>query len=165
MASQEKRVAARFARMSLGRNPPSSSGSTDPPSPVSDRRPRRRSFERPRPQHPSPRTPLSPQSPSSGAFFDIPPTAPEAPGAPSSTLTGSTSATTATSQSTQSDAIQYHWIKEAFSSYDSETPLPNTSDKAGCFGEPQSGIKQVLKEQGFEQLLQLYVRCELVSLL
>lgn len=158
MASQEQRVAARFARMSLGRHPPSSD-STDPPSPVSDRRPRRRSFERTRPSHSSPQSPLSPQSSVSNPFSDFPPSAPEAPYTPdaSSTLTGSTSATTATSQSTQSDAVQYHWIREAFTNYGSGTPIPSSSDRAGCFGEPQSGVKAVLKEQGFEQLLQLYV--------
>lgn len=156
MASQEQRVAARFARMSLNRNPPSSD-STDPPSPVSDRRPRRRSFERPRPPHLSPQSPLSPLSPVSNPFFDIPaaPEAPHSPDALSSTMTGSTSTTTATTQSTHSEAVQYHWIKEAFTNYGSGTPIPNTSDKAGCFGEPQSAVKAVLKEQGFEQLLQL----------
>jgi len=159
MGSQEKRAAARLARMS-SRNP-SSGGSTNPPSPVSDRRPRRRSFERTRPPHLSPQSPLSPIS---GVFSDLPPAAPDAPevpDTPSSTLTGSTSATPATSRSTTSEAVQYHWIKEAFSSYDSETRIPNSPDKAGCFGEPHPGIKQLLKEQGFEQLLQLWVKGEL----
>jgi hypothetical protein len=44
-------------------------------------------------------------------------------------LTGSVSATTNTSHSTQNDAIQYHWIKEIFSSYDTETAIPNGPEK------------------------------------
>ncbi|KAJ5728267.1 hypothetical protein N7493_004597 [Penicillium malachiteum] len=123
----------------------------DPPSPVSDRdRRRRRSFERVRPSHLSPQSPLSP---SSGTFSDsIPPSVPEAPSSP---LTGSGSAGTANSQSTQNDAIQYHWVREVFSSYNTNTAIPDTTERAGCFDEPQVNIKQILKEQGFEKILQL----------
>ncbi|KAJ5722632.1 hypothetical protein N7488_000667 [Penicillium malachiteum] len=123
----------------------------DPPSPVSDRdRRRRRSFERVRPSHLSPQSPLSP---SSGTFSDsIPPSVPEAPSSP---LTGSGSAGTANSQSTQNDAIQYHWVREVFSSYNTNTAIPDTADRAGCFDEPHTNIKQILKEQGFEKILQL----------
>ncbi|KAJ5644954.1 hypothetical protein N7507_010965 [Penicillium longicatenatum] len=124
-----------------------------PISPVSDRdHRRRRSFERVRPAHLSPQSPLSPSS-GTGTFSDsIPPSVPEAPYSP---LTGSVSATTNTSHSTQNDAIQYHWIKEIFSSYDTETAIPNGPEKAGCFDDSHPGIKQILKEKGFERILQL----------
>lgn len=119
LVEQEKRLAPRLERVSLGRNPPStSSTSTDQPSPRNERRPahRQRSYERSRPPHLSPQ---SPQSPSSASFSDFPPSAPEVPSSP----LGSASAT-GTSQSTHSDAIQYHWIKDVFSTYDTETPIP-----------------------------------------
>lgn len=130
LAAQEKRLAPRMARLSLGRNPPSSSSVPEPASPPTERRRsqnqrRRRSFERPRPPHLSPQSPLSPAS---GTFTDIP-IPPSAPEAPSSPLTGSASATTNTSVSTQSDVIQYHWIKDVFTSYGSETPLPPSTEK------------------------------------
>lgn len=103
--------------------PPSRGEPLSPTSPVSDRdHRRRRSFERPRPPHLSPQPPLSPSS-GTGTFSDsIPPSVPEAPYSP---LNGSVSATTNTSHSTQNDAIQYHWVREIFSSYDTETAIPN----------------------------------------
>lgn len=130
LAAQEKRLAPRLSRMSLGRNPSSSGNAVEPASPVSDRRRsdtrrRRRSYERTRPPHLSPQSPLSPVS---GTFSDIPPSVPEAPGSP---LTGSASATTnaSTNTSMQPDIIQFHWIKEVFTSYDTETALPQTRVK------------------------------------
>ncbi|KAJ6011117.1 hypothetical protein N7451_002529 [Penicillium sp. IBT 35674x] len=136
--------------------PPSRGEPLSPISPVSDRdHRRRRSFERPRPAnqaHLSPQSPLSPSS-GTGTFSDsIPPSVPEAPYSP---LTGSVSATTNTSHSTQNDAIQYHWIREIFSSYDTETAIPNGPEEAGCFDDSHPGIKQILKEKGFERILQL----------
>ncbi|KAJ6096205.1 hypothetical protein N7486_006951 [Penicillium sp. IBT 16267x] len=124
-----------------------------PISPVSDRdHRRRRSFERVRPAHLSPQAPLSPSS-GTGTFSDsIPPSVPEAPHSP---LNGSVSATTNTSHSTQNDAIQYHWVREIFSSYNTETAIPNGPERAGCFDDPHTGIKQILKEKGFERILQL----------
>lgn len=124
LVEQEKRLAPRLARISLGRNPPAapkppstSSTSTDH-SLRNDRRPpnRQRSYERTRPPHLSPQAPLSP---SSASFSDFPPSAPEVPSSP----LGSTSAT-GTSQSTHSDVIQYHWIKDIFTTFDTRTPLP-----------------------------------------
>ncbi|KAJ5287628.1 hypothetical protein N7478_003314 [Penicillium angulare] len=136
---------------SHSRNRPLSSGNgAEPISPVGDRR-RRRSFERARPFNPQ--SPQSPLSPSSGTFSDSFP--PSVPDPPSSPLTGSVSATTTTSQSTQNDILTYHWVKDVFNSYRTETAIPESSEKAGCFDEPQSGIKTVLKEQGFERALQL----------
>ncbi|CAI7677416.1 unnamed protein product [Penicillium manginii] len=128
VATQERqRVTDRFGRMSFGRNanaPSTGSGSghsTAPSSPVSDRRPRRGSFERTRPAHRSPQSPQSPLSPGFGRFeIPIPPLAPEAPSSP---LTGSASATTNTSQSVRSDVIQNHWIKDAFDAFNSKTEL------------------------------------------
>jgi hypothetical protein len=128
VATQERqRVTDRFGRMSFGRNanaPSTGSGSghsTAPSSPVSDRRPRRGSFERTRPAHRSPQSPQSPLSPAFGRFeIPIPPLAPEAPSSP---LTGSASATTNTSQSVRSDVIQNHWIKDAFDAFNSKTEL------------------------------------------
>ncbi|KAJ5095413.1 hypothetical protein NUU61_004769 [Penicillium alfredii] len=153
LAAQDKRLAPRLGRMSLGRNPSSSGNSTEPSSPVSDRRPRRRSYERARPPHLSPQSPLSP---SSGGFSDIPPSVPEAPSSP---LTASTTATAATattnSQSATGDAIQYHWAKQVFNSCDTSTPIPQTSEKSGCYGEPNPGIKPWLREQGYEELLHI----------
>ncbi|KAJ5167973.1 uncharacterized protein N7482_003567 [Penicillium canariense] len=151
LAEQDKRLAPRLGRLSLGRNPPSTSStstSTDLPSPRSDRRPplRQRSYERSRPPHLSPTSP----SPSSATFSDFPPSVPEVPSSP----LGSTSATN-TSQSTHSDAIQYHWIKEVFSTHETETPIPTGREVAGCFGDPHAGIKPWLRDQGFELLLQL----------
>ncbi|GLI73218.1 hypothetical protein PoHVEF18_001432 [Penicillium ochrochloron] len=150
LSEQEKRLAPRLARMSLGRNPPStSSTSTDQPSPRNERRPplRQRSYERSRPPHLSPQAPLSP---SSASFSDFPPSVPEVPSSP----LGSASAT-GTSHSTHSDAIEYHWIKDVFSTYETETPIPPGRERAGCFGDPHAGIKPWLREQGFELLLQL----------
>lgn len=123
VATQERqRITDRFGRMSFGRNPPStgsgSGHSTAPSSPVSDRRPRRGSFERTRPANISPRSPLSPVS--GGFEIPIPPLAPEAPSSP---LTGSASATTNTSQSVRSDLIQNHWIKDAFNVFNTKTQL------------------------------------------
>lgn len=121
-ALQDKRHGPRLARTPLNRNP-SSAGSAEPSSPVNDRRPRRRSYERIRPHQFSPQSPLSPVS---GASFDIPPAAPDAPTSP---VTTSTSATTNTSRSAKSDAIQYHWIKEIFAAFETETPLPRSRGK------------------------------------
>ncbi|KAJ5155555.1 hypothetical protein N7492_008358 [Penicillium capsulatum] len=159
LAVQEKRLVPSLSRLSLGRNPPSSGSAAEPISPVSDRRRndrrRRRSYERTRPPGLSPQSPLSPVS---GTFSDVPPSVPEAPGSP---LTGSASATTntstnaSTSTSIQPDVIQYHWIKDVFTGYDTETPLPPSREKAGCFDDPHTNIKQVLREQGFERILQL----------
>lgn len=120
---QDKRHGPRLARN------PSSAGShsAEPPSPVNDRRPRRRSYERVRPPQFSPQSPLSPAS---GASFEIPPVAPEAPTSP---VTTSTSATTNTSRSMRSDAIQYHWIKDIFKFYETETRLPRSREKLAPF--------------------------------
>ncbi|KAJ5888010.1 hypothetical protein N7495_008051 [Penicillium taxi] len=151
-AVQEKRLAPRFSRTPLGRNP--SSGDRygpEPVSPVDDRPRRRRSYERPRPKHQT--SPLSPLSPSSGGFSDVPPVAPEAPSSP---LTESTSATTTTTTQSTHEAIEYHWIKEIFTRPQPDPlELATVSEKAACFGDPHPGIKQWLQEQGFEQLLQL----------
>lgn len=133
---ERQRVTDRFGRMSFGRNanPPStgsgSGHSTAPSSPVSDRRPRRGSFERTRPSHRSPQSPQSPLSPAFGGFhIPIPPQAPEAPEAPSSPLTGSASATTNTSQSVRSDVIQNHWVKDAFNAFNTATQLAYDDDE------------------------------------
>ncbi|KAJ5918856.1 hypothetical protein N7454_010000 [Penicillium verhagenii] len=127
-----------------------------PISPVSDRdRRHRRSFERPRPPHLS-QAPLSPSS-GTGTFSDsIPPSAPDAPPTP---LTGSVSATTTTttttSRSTRNDAIKYHWVRDIFSTYDTETALPNSPERAGCYDDAHPRLKDILKEQEFERILQL----------
>ncbi|KAJ5390571.1 uncharacterized protein N7496_001639 [Penicillium cataractarum] len=150
LVEQEKRLAPRLARLSLGRKPPSTgSTSTDQPSPRKERRPplRQRSYERSRPPHVSPQ---SPTSPSSASFSDFPPSVPEVPSSP----LGSASAT-GTSQSTHSDVIEYHWVKEVFSTYDTETPIPPGRERAGCFGDAHAGIKPWLREQGFDLLLEL----------
>ncbi|KAJ5749655.1 hypothetical protein N7533_006683 [Penicillium manginii] len=160
VATQERqRVTDRFGRMSFGRNanaPSTGSGSghsTAPSSPVSDRRPRRGSFERTRPAHRSPQSPQSPLSPGFGRFeIPIPPLAPEAPSSP---LTGSASATTNTSQSVRSDVIQNHWIKDAFDAFNSKTELSFHDEEIGCFGKPTPGIKEQLAEDGFDRLLRL----------
>ncbi|KAJ5674186.1 hypothetical protein N7462_009625 [Penicillium macrosclerotiorum] len=153
VADQEKRLAPRLGRMNFGRHSflarewPPSSTSTESPSPANDWRPRRRSYDRSRPSHASPQ---SPQSPSSGTFSDWPPSVPDAPSSP----LGSTTATT-TSRSTHSEAVQYHWVKDVFSGFDTETPLPPARERAGCFGDPSPNIKHWLQDQGYELLFQL----------
>ncbi|KAJ6166803.1 hypothetical protein N7470_002250 [Penicillium chermesinum] len=52
------------------------------------------------------------------------------------------------------DFIQQHWIKEVFSSYETETAIPEADHKAGCYDDYQVD-KRTLKEDGFEQVLQL----------
>ncbi|KAJ5239928.1 hypothetical protein N7468_004547 [Penicillium chermesinum] len=47
-----------------------------------------------------------------------------------------------------------HWIKEVFSSYETETAIPEADHKAGCYDDYQVD-KRTLKEDGFEQVLQL----------
>lgn len=120
VVSQARRWKPRLTRMAPYPAPSSSgSQSAEPGSPVNDRRRRRRSYERMRPPHLSPQSPMSPVS---GTSSDIPPAAPDAPSSPVTTT--STSATTNTSQSNKSEAVEYHWIKEVLTSYETETPLP-----------------------------------------
>ncbi|KAJ5601584.1 hypothetical protein N7510_011118 [Penicillium lagena] len=146
LATQDQRLAPRLERMNLGRNPSSSDTNTEPRSPASDRRPRaRRSYERPRPPG------SLPQSPASGTF-DVPPQAPDAPSSP---LTGSTTATTTTTSQSANDAIKYHWAKEVFSSPDTDTPIPAPESRSECYGKSDPGIKQWLREAGFQEVLQL----------
>ncbi|KAJ5648202.1 hypothetical protein N7490_004574 [Penicillium lividum] len=153
--SPVSRPVSRHASRPISR-PPSRGNIVEPQSPISpisdrDRR-RRRSFERSRPLNLSPQSPLSPSS-GTGTFSDsIPPSVPEAPHSP---LTGSASATTTNSHSTQQDTLKYHWVRDIFSSYDTETALRNAPEKAGCFAKPHKGVKEVLKEGGFERVLQL----------
>lgn len=139
LVEQDKRLAPRLARTSLGRKPPStSSTSTDQPSPRKERRPplRQRSYERSRPPHISPQSPLSP---SSASFSDFPPSVPEVPSSP----LGSASAT-GTSQSTRSDVFEYHWVKEVFSTYDTETPIPPGRERCEKQATTRSGRPSIV---------------------
>ncbi|QQK46874.1 Maltose acetyltransferase family protein [Penicillium digitatum] len=113
---------------------------------------RQRSYERTRPPHMSP----PPMSSSSTTSSDIPPSVPDIPLSP---LT-SASATTATSQSTEPDIIKEHWAKDTFGSSSTSTPLPSVREKSHCRGEPHPGIKQSIKDKGFEELLQLSLNDE-----
>lgn len=116
-------VRERVNRVPLRRNP-SFSGSAEPVSPGSDRRPgrprRTSSYERVRPAHMSPR---SPTSPSTGTFSDFLPSVPDVPPSP---MTSTTSGTTGTSRSANTDSLRNHWAKEVFRLYTSH-PLPTTS--------------------------------------
>ncbi|KAJ5158606.1 uncharacterized protein N7500_008257 [Penicillium coprophilum] len=116
-------------------------------SPVSDRNARRRrSYERTRPPHLSP-----PMSPSSGTSSEFPPSVPEIPTSPH---------TSTTSRSSAPDVIKEHWAKETFGSNSTSTPLPSVRERSYCRGEPQLGIKQWIKDEGFEELLQLSLNDE-----
>ncbi|KAJ9491570.1 hypothetical protein VN97_g1695 [Penicillium thymicola] len=117
---------------------------------ASDRNARRqRSYERTRPPHMSP----PPMSSSSTTSSDFPPSVPDIPLSP---LT-SVSATTATSHSSDPDVIKEHWAKDTFGSSSTNTPLPSVREKSQCCGEPYPGIKQLIKDKDFEELLQLQV--------
>ncbi|KGO72936.1 hypothetical protein PITC_061640 [Penicillium italicum] len=121
--------------------------------PASDRNARRqRSYERTRPPHMPPPS----MSPSSTTSSDFPPSVPDAPLSP---LT-SASATTSTSHSTEPDVIKEHWVKDTFSYSSTSTPLPSVREESRCCGEPHPGIKQLIKEKGFEELLQLSLNDE-----
>ncbi|CAI7587575.1 unnamed protein product [Penicillium crustosum] len=121
--------------------------------PASDRNARRqRSYERTRPPHMSP----PPMSSSSTTSSDFPPSVPDIPLSP---LT-SASATTATSHSSDPDVIREHWAKDTFGSSGTSTPLPSVREKSHCCGEPYPGIKQLIKDKGFEELLQLSLNDE-----
>ncbi|KAJ5687741.1 hypothetical protein N7536_010360 [Penicillium majusculum] len=121
--------------------------------PASDRNARRqRSYERTRPPHMSP----PPMSSSSTTSSDFPPSVPDIPLSP---LT-SASATTATSRSSDPDVIREHWAKDTFGSSGTSTPLPSVREKSQCCGEPYPGIKQLIKDKGFEELLQLSLNDE-----
>ncbi|KOS46084.1 hypothetical protein ACN38_g3015 [Penicillium nordicum] len=120
---------------------------------ASDRNARRqRSYERTRPPHMSP----PPMSSSSTTSSDFPPSVPDIPLSP---LT-SVSATTATSHSSDPDIIKEHWAKDTFGSSSTNTPLPSVREKSQCRGEPYPGIKQLIKDKGFEELLQLSLNDE-----
>ncbi|CAP91970.1 Pc13g09010 [Penicillium rubens Wisconsin 54-1255] len=152
LSIQDSRFAARFDGMTLrpDDSPPGYRASTPSPRerPVSDRNTRRRrSYERTRPPHLSP----PPMSPSSATSSDFPPSVPDIPLSP---LT-STSATTTTSHSTSPDIIKEHWAKDTFGSSSTSTPLPSVRERSHCRGEPYPGIKQSIKDKGFEELLQL----------
>ncbi|KAJ5382794.1 hypothetical protein N7517_000705 [Penicillium concentricum] len=107
---------------------------------------RRRSYERTRPPHLSP-----PMSPSSGTSSDFPPSVPDIPTSPH---------TSTTSRSSAPDVIKEHWAKETFGSSGTSTPLPSVRERSYCRGEPQPGVKQWIKEEGFEELLQLSLNDE-----
>ncbi|CAG8022139.1 unnamed protein product [Penicillium salamii] len=120
---QTSHITERIRRVPLHRNP-SSSGSAEPVSPISDRRaPRRRSYERTRPAHASP---TSPMSPSSGTYSDFPPSVPDVPASP---MTSATSATTATSRSANTDFSRAHWAHAAFKTPSTSTPLPRVEQR------------------------------------
>ncbi|KAL4897115.1 hypothetical protein BDV59DRAFT_169828 [Aspergillus ambiguus] len=144
LAHQEQQLVGQFGAVSLSSPSSASSNSADPGSPVSDRRPpKRRSYERARPQM----SPQSPLSPASGGFFDIPP-APDAPGSP---VTSS-----ATSQSLSStNTVADHWAKRVFLDEHPSTPIPNHGECSTCHGEHLPGAKRLLHEQGFEKLIEL----------
>ncbi|KAJ5293864.1 hypothetical protein N7508_008685, partial [Penicillium antarcticum] len=156
LSIQDSRLASQLGRMSMGRRHPSNS-SAETPSPVGDRRPnpgrRQRSFDRQRPSHASP---TSPQSPSSGNFSDFPSSIPDVPLSPPASTTNTT-ATNGTSRSTASDTIKYHWAKEVYGTCDTKTPLPPVSATSDCRGENHPGVKQAIREKGFEELLKLSV--------
>ncbi|KAJ5361042.1 hypothetical protein N7541_001886 [Penicillium brevicompactum] len=141
-------VRERVNRVPLRRNP-SFSGSAEPVSPGSDRRPgrprRTSSYERVRPAHMSPR---SPTSPSTGTFSDFLPSVPDVPPSP---MTSTTSGTTGTSRSANTDSLRNHWAKEVFRLYTSH-PLPTTSRRSNCQGEPYPDAKETLLGRGFEEL-------------
>ncbi|KAG0155218.1 hypothetical protein PDIDSM_792 [Penicillium digitatum] len=61
-------------------------------------------------------------------------------------------------QSTEPDIIKEHWAKDTFGSSSTSTPLPSVREKSHCRGEPHPGIKQSIKDKGFEELLQLQYR-------
>ncbi|KAJ5793673.1 hypothetical protein N7457_000272 [Penicillium paradoxum] len=155
LAVQDRRLNSRMGRMTLGRNPSSSGSSAGPSSPIiNDRRtPRRRSYERTRPVHMSPPEPMSP---SSGTFSDLLPSAPSVPGSPVT----STTATTATSYSAISDVIKEHWAKESFTSNSTNNPLPAVRERSRCDAVPQPGIREAIKEKGYEELLQIALNDE-----
>ncbi|KAJ6143311.1 hypothetical protein N7471_002764 [Penicillium samsonianum] len=168
LSIQDGRFAARFEGMTLRPNDSPTGHRASPPSPVRERPPRerplrdrpvsdrnarrRRSYERTRPPHMSP----PPMSPSSATSSDFPPSVPDIPLSP---LT-STSATTATSNSSSPDVIKEHWAKDTFGSSGTSTPLPSVRERSHCRGEPQQGIKQSIKDKGFEELLQLSLNDE-----
>lgn len=151
LVAQDGRFAARLGSMALG--PPrehsyESHHISEPPSPVHDGRgPRiRRSYERPRPRPRSPQS--SSQSPSSATFSDIPPYAPDAPCSP-------TTNSASTSQSAASSPLSDHWAKKVFANDYSATPIPFVGPSSRCFGEPLTGLKRWLADEGFEELFQL----------
>ncbi|KAJ5749099.1 uncharacterized protein N7511_010795 [Penicillium nucicola] len=156
LSIQDSRLASQLGRMSMGGRHPSSS-STETHSPANDHRPnpgrRQRSFDRKRPSHASPTSPLSP---SSGNFSDFPPSVPDVPLSPP-TSTTATTATNGTSRSTASDTVKYHWAKDVYGTCDTKTPLPSVSEISGCRGEDHPGVKQAIREKGFEELLKLNV--------
>ncbi|OGE48122.1 hypothetical protein PENARI_c032G00671 [Penicillium arizonense] len=156
LSIQDSRLASQLGRMSMGGRHPSSS-SAETPSPVGDRKRhpnrRQRSFDRHRP---SPASPTSPTSPSSGNFSDFPPSVPDVPTSPP-TSTTNTTATNDTGRSTASDTIKYHWAKEVYGTCDTQTPLPPVAETSDCRGESHPGVKQAIREKGFEELLRLSV--------
>ncbi|KAJ5494180.1 hypothetical protein N7463_010267 [Penicillium fimorum] len=116
-------------------------------SPANDRNARRRrSYERTRPPHLSP-----PMSPSSGTSSEFPPSVPDIPTSPH---------TSTTSRSSAPDVIKEHWAKEIFGSSGTSTPLPSVRERSYCDGELQPGVKQWIRDQGFEELLQLSLNDE-----
>ncbi|KKK18867.1 hypothetical protein ARAM_002740 [Aspergillus rambellii] len=145
LIQQDSHLAARLSAMSVSSPSSASSNSTAPSSPVSDRRPRnRRSYERARPPHLSPQTPTSP---SSGSFFDVPPLTPDAPGSP---ITSS-----ATSHSLGSNPLSEHWAKQVFLGGRTATRIPNVGESSKCLGDARSGLKPWLRDERFDELLQL----------
>ncbi|GES58531.1 hypothetical protein ATEIFO6365_0004068200 [Aspergillus terreus] len=142
---QEQQLAAQLAAVSLSSPSSASSNSADPGSPVSDRRPpKRRSYERTRPQT----SPQSPLSPASGGFIDIPPTVPDAPSSP---VTSSATSQTLSSTNT----VAEHWAKRVFLDEHTTTLIPNDGECSTCLGEHLPGAKRMLHEQGFEKLVEL----------
>ncbi|CAG8280722.1 unnamed protein product [Penicillium salamii] len=151
---QASHITERIRRVPLHRNP-SSSGSAEPVSPISDRRaPRRRSYERTRPAHASP---TSPMSPSSGTYSDFPPSVPDVPGSP---MTSATSATTATSRSANTDFSRTHWAQAAFKTPSTSTPLPRVGERSSCQGDICPDAKEMLLGRGFEELLEFRLEGE-----
>ncbi|KAL2814920.1 hypothetical protein BJX63DRAFT_420543 [Aspergillus granulosus] len=143
LVRQDSRLALHLGGMSLSSPSSTSSNSTTQSSPVSDRRPRtRRSYERQRPPHLSP---LSPISASSGSFFDIP-TVPDAPNSP---ITSS-----ATTHSQGSNTSADHWASRVYGPR-TATRIPGRGQESKCYGEAQVGLKSWLRDEGFEEILQL----------
>ncbi|KAI1838296.1 hypothetical protein DTO013E5_2535 [Penicillium roqueforti] len=168
LSIQDGLFAARFEGMTLRPDDsPIGHRPATPPSPVRERLPRerpvrerptsgrpvidlnrrrRRSFERARPSHMSP----PPMSPSSGTSSDFPPSVPDIPLSPF----------TSTSASTSADVIQEHWAKDTFGCNTTNTPLPSSREKSRCCGESQPGIKQSIKDKGYEELIHLCLNDE-----
>ncbi|KAI2793083.1 hypothetical protein POX_b03130 [Penicillium oxalicum] len=157
LAVQEQRILPQLGRMSLERNPPSTGSASTGTDQSKARRGRqtpyrKKSYERSRPTQFSPQYPLSP---SDTSFSDFPPTVPEVPSSPLESVSA-----TGTSRSTHSDVTRDHWIKEIFTTFETMTPIPRGRERAGCFGEPRPDIKQWLREQGYDLLLQLEFKDE-----